>query len=265
MTEYDDTAVPDFKEMLNLDGRRFVVVGAGIGMGRHTAHALRQAGAQVACIDIIAERAISIAAEIGGVACVGDATRRDDAERMVEEARRAMGGIDGLVDIVGQARYAPALEIDDGLFDWEIDVCLRHAYLFGQLVGRLMVDNGGGSMVFIASVSGLSSAPRHAAYGMAKAGLMAWVKSLAVELGPHGVRVNGLAPGAVWTPRNAVSIGEAGRDREIARTPTRSIGMPSDIAAGVLFLSSDLAAFVNGQTLIVDGGVQAKFPYEFDL
>jgi NAD(P)-dependent dehydrogenase (short-subunit alcohol dehydrogenase family) len=113
----------------------------------------------------------------------------------------------------------------------------------------------------VASVSGLTSAPRHAAYGAAKAGLMALVRSAAVELGPAGVRVNAVAPGVVWTPRVSAFLGEDGRARNVANTPLRRVALPADIAAALLFLSSDLAGYVSGQTLIVDGGVAAKFPY----
>ena len=116
-------------------------------------------------------------------------------------------------------------------------------------------------MVFVASVSGITSAPRHAAYGAAKAGLMSLVRTGAVELGPHGIRVNAVAPGVVWTPRVSAYLGEPGRERNIANTPLRRVAQPADIAAALLFLASDLAAYVTGQTLAVDGGVGAKFPY----
>ena len=116
-------------------------------------------------------------------------------------------------------------------------------------------------MVFVASVSGLTSAPQHAAYGAFKAGLMALVRSGAVELGPLGIRVNAVAPGVVWTPRVSAYLGEEGRKQNAANVPLGRVAQPSDIAAGLLFFASDLASFVTGQTLTVDGGVGAKFPY----
>jgi NAD(P)-dependent dehydrogenase (short-subunit alcohol dehydrogenase family) len=115
--------------------------------------------------------------------------------------------------------------------------------------------------VFVASVSGITSAPRHAAYGAAKAGLMSLVRTAAVELGPSHVRVNAVAPGVVWTPRVSAYLGDEGRQRNEANTPLRRVAQPADIAAGILFLASDLASYVNGHTLVVDGGVGAKFPY----
>jgi 3-oxoacyl-[acyl-carrier protein] reductase len=183
-------------------------------------------------------------------------------ERLVADAERDLGRIDGLVDIVGMARWAGVLDIDDETWNFEFDICLRHAYLVSQIAGRRMRDTGGGSMVFIASVSGMSAAPNHAAYGAAKAGLMAWVKSLAVELGPHKIRANAIAPGSILTPRIQARLSQEQIDAGAAMTPLRRPGLPPDIASVALFLSSDLASFITGQTLIVDGGVTAKFPYD---
>jgi NAD(P)-dependent dehydrogenase (short-subunit alcohol dehydrogenase family) len=90
---------------------------------------------------------------------------------------------------------------------------------------------------------------------------MSLVRTAAVELGPTGVRVNAVAPGVVWTPRVSALLGEDGRTRNAANTPLRRVAEPADIAAAILFLSSDLSAYVTGQTLVVDGGVGAKFPY----
>ena len=173
----------------------------------------------------------------------------------------AFGRVHGLVDIVGMARWAGILEITDEDWDWSFDIVLRHAYLCAQEIGRPMAEAGGGTMAFVASVSGITAAPQHAAYGAAKAGLMALVKSLGVELGPSGIRANAIAPGAVWTPRISEMMGEEGRARSSENAPLRRVALPADIAAALLFLSCDLSAYVNGQTLIVDGGVSAKFPY----
>ncbi|HEV2993222.1 MAG TPA: SDR family oxidoreductase [Acidimicrobiia bacterium] len=261
MTTADDSPVPDYPQLLRLDGRRFVVVGAGQGIGRQAVHALASVGARVVCVDVDADRAGEVAAEVGGYAVVGDATRRADAERVFDEVAGALGGLDGVVDIVGMARYATLLDVDDEEWDWHFDVVLRHAYLAVQLGGRRLTAGAGGVMAFVASVSGLTSAPRHAAYGAAKAGLMALVRSAAVELGPSGVRVNAVAPGVVWTPRVSAVLGEEGRARNEANTPLRRVAQPADIAAALLFLCSDLSSYVSGQTIVVDGGVAAKFPY----
>jgi NAD(P)-dependent dehydrogenase (short-subunit alcohol dehydrogenase family) len=265
LTRTDDTEVPDYPSRLRLDGRGVVLIGAGQGIGRQAAHALHSVGAKVFCVDLDEGLAADIAKEVDGIAWSGNAIDRGDAERLFAEAATSLGRIDGVVDIVGMARYASLLDIDDDNWNWHHDIVLRHAYLAMQLGGRAMSVTGGGAMVFVASVSGITSAPLHAAYGAAKAGLIGLVKSGAVELGPSGIRVNAVAPGVVWTPRVSGYLGEEGRARNTANTPLRRVALPADIASAILFLMSDLAAYVTGQTLVVDGGVGAKFPYPMDF
>jgi NAD(P)-dependent dehydrogenase (short-subunit alcohol dehydrogenase family) len=265
LTRSDDTEVPDYAGGLRLDGRRFVLIGAGQGIGRQATHALASVGAQVFCVDKDADLAGDIAKEVGGIAWSGDATDRADAERLFADAADAFGQIDGLVDIVGMAQYAGLVDITDELWDWHHNIVLRHAFLAAQLAGRAMSASGGGAMVFVASVSGISSAPLHAAYGVAKAGLMSLVRSAAVELGPAGIRVNAVAPGVVWTPRVSGYLGDKGRETNSANAPLRRVALPADIASAILFLASDLASYITGQTLVVDGGVGVKFPYPMDF
>lgn len=262
MTASDDSQVPDFPGRLRLDGRNYVVVGAGQGMGRQTCHALAQAGAaQVLCVDIDDQRAREVAEEIGvGMPWVGDATRRDEVVRLAQDASR-LGPVDGFVDIIGIAHWDGILDISDDTWDRAFDMCLRHAYLVSQELGRLMMTGGGGTMVFISSVSGLTAAPNHAAYGAAKAGLMAWVQSLAVELGPSGIRANAIAPGTILTPRMLERFTDVELEQNNQVSPVKRIGETSDVAGAALFLTSDLSSFITGRTLIVDGGVSAKFPY----
>lgn len=266
MTRADDSSVPDYAGMLRLDGRKYVLIGAGQGMGRQAAHALAANGAQVLCVDVEKDRADDIAEEIGNGALpwVGDVTTREGAQRLFEDAASQLGGLDGVVDIVGMAQYADITELTDELWDWHFNICLRHAWMAMQYAAPLLRANGGGTMTFVASVSGTTAAPRHAAYGAAKAGLMALVKSAAVEFGPDEIRVNAVAPGVVWTPRVSAYLGEEGKQRNAANAPLQRVALPSNIASALLFFASDLAAYVSGQTLIVDGGVGVKFPYPMD-
>lgn len=266
MTRTDDSAVPDYPGRLRLDGRGFIVLGAGQGIGRQASHALASVGANLVTVDLDPDLAADIAGEVGGTPWSGDATKREDVERLFGEAADAFGGrVDGFVDIIGMAQYMGLLDIDDDLWEWHQNIVLRHAYLALQVGGKAMVETGGGTMTFVASVSGISSAPLHAAYGVAKAGLMSLVRSAAVELGPRGLRVNAVAPGMVWTPRVSAYVGEEGRNKNIENTPLRRVALPEDIASALLFLCSDLSSYVNGQTLVVDGGVGVKFPYPMDF
>ncbi len=261
MTRTDSSPVPDFMGRLRLDGKGVVVVGAGAGIGRQSAHALAQAGARVLCVDLEADLAKEIADEVGGVAWSGDATDRSEVERLVRESQAALGRVDAVVDIIGMSRYGDLVDMDDDEWDWHFRIVLRHAQLLTQLFGRVFMEQGGGTFAFVAPVSGLTGAPQHAAYGAAKAGLMSLVRSVAVEMGPAGVRTNAIAPGVVWTPRVSAFLGEAGRERNAVNTPLGRVAQTSDIAGPLLFLVSDLSAYVNGQTLVVDGGVGVKFPY----
>ena len=261
MTSTDDTPVPSYKDLYRLDGRGFVVVGAGQGIGRQTSHALAQAGAKLFLIDNRQELAKEIADEVDGTPWVADARDRSDVEGAVKEARKTLGRINGLVDIVGMAKWGEILDVSDDDWDWTFGMVLRHAFLFSQAAGRAMAEGGGGVMTFVASVSGLTSAPKHAPYGAAKAGLMSWVRTLAVELGPKRIRANAVAPGFVWTPRISQLIDDEGKKRSESNVPLGRVALPADIASAILFLSSDLASYVNGVTLIVDGGVEAKFGY----
>lgn len=261
MTASDNTPVPDYLRRMRLDDRVVMVVGAGQGNGRHSAHALAQAGARVLCVDIDADRAREIADEVGGVACVGDARERSDVERMVATAVDELGGLDAVVDIVGMARYATLADVSDEDWEWTFGMVLRHAQLLVQIAGRHMADHGGGSMVMIASVSGLAGAPFHGAYGAAKAALLSLVRTAAVELGPAGIRVNAVAPGQIRTPRIIEQMAARPDGGPPPIEPLGKLGEPPDIAGAVLYLCSDLAGHVSGHTLVVDGGVTARFAY----
>ncbi|MEV0322323.1 SDR family NAD(P)-dependent oxidoreductase [Streptomyces sp. NPDC050658] len=262
MTEpLDGTPVPDYASLHRLDDRAFVVLGAGNGIGRQTTHALTAVGARVLCVDADKARADAVATETRGIAYVADVTRRDEMRQLFAYAARELGPLGGVVDIVGMARYTPLADLDDAAWDWHFSLVLRHAWLAVQYGGEALADAGGGPMVFVASASGLTAAPLHAAYGAAKAGLVSLVRSAAVEYGPRGVRVNAVAPGVVWTPRVAGLIGAEGRERNAANAPLNRVAETSDIASALLFLASPLSSYVTGQTLVVDGGVGVKFPY----
>lgn len=249
-----------------LRGRAVLVAGAGRGIGRACALAFASAGSAVACVDSDEERGRTVAADIaagGGRAIFvpADVRRAADIDAAVERCAGELGSVDVGVDVVGEARWGRVLDLGEHDWDESFELVLRHAFLLGRAVGRRIVAQGrGGAIVWIASVSGLSSAPQHAAYGAAKAGLIALTRTLAVELAASNVRVNAVAPGAVRTPRLLEAMPPERLAKTAAAVPLGRIAEPEEIARAVVFLASDLASYVTGQTLVVDGGAMARFP-----
>jgi len=241
-----------------LEGKRALVGGSGPGLGRSCALGLAEAGVAVACVDIEGDRATAVADEIasrGG--------RSSDAERAVADTVATLGGLDVVVDVIGEIRWGAVADLTDADWDYSIDSVLRHVFNLGRAAGRHLVRQGtGGSIVSVSSVSGLASAPFHAPYGAAKAGIMSLTRSLAIELAPAAVRVNSVAPGAVATPRVVERLAGPGRSpapRPPSRAPLGRMGEPDEIAKVVVFLASDLASYVSGQTIVVDGAATAQF------
>jgi NAD(P)-dependent dehydrogenase (short-subunit alcohol dehydrogenase family) len=255
---------------LGLDGKRALVSGAGYiperaGHGRRTTLRLAEAGATLACVDIDAGRAAAIVAEVvaaGGkaVSVVADMTDAAQVARAVDEAVAGLGGIDVAVDIIGRARWDKAQDTDDQHWAWTIDNNLTQVFYLYRAVARHMIQQGtGGALAAIASVDGMAAAGFHAAYGAAKAGVISLTKTFADELGRHGIRVNAVAPG------NVGSGNEDQPEGEYAVNGINPLAAPRsrDIANAVLFLCSDLAARITGQTLVVDGGATIRSLWGF--
>jgi 3-oxoacyl-[acyl-carrier protein] reductase len=251
---------------LGLRRKRVLLAGTGPGIGRACALAFAEAGARVACVDIEQERADEVAealraAGAEALALRADVRRRDSISVAVDAMVRAFDGIDVCVDIIGEARWGRVLELTDADWDDSFDLVLRHLFYLAQAVGKQMVAQAtGGAIVSISSVSGIASAPLHAAYGAAKAGLMALTRTLAVELAAARVRVNAVAPGAVLTPRVIERLTPERRGESARAIPMGRLAEPDEIAKVVVFLASDLASYITGQTVIVDGGATAQFP-----
>jgi NAD(P)-dependent dehydrogenase (short-subunit alcohol dehydrogenase family) len=252
---------------LGLEGKRALVAGSGPGMGRSCALALSEAGAAVACVDIDASRAEAVANELrarGAVALSigGDIRKAADADRAVAETVSALGDLHVVVDVIGEVRWGRVVDLTDDDWEYSINATLRHFFNLGRAAGRHMVPRGqGGSLVSVASVSGLASAPYHAPYGAAKAGLMSLTRSMAIEFAPAGIRVNSIAPGAIATPRVTERLDAVGAPAaaQRSRAPLGRMGVPDEIAKVAVFLSSDLASYVSGQTIVVDGAATAQF------
>lgn len=257
MTKPDPETVPDYMALARLDGQGHVVIGAGRGIGRQCAHALRQAGARVVCVDLDASRAAAVAEEVSGIALSGDVTKRAELQAILDEARQRLTRLDGIVNIVGASLGATVLDATDELIEQNLEINLKHAILTVQIGARMMAAAGGGSVTLVGSIAGVSALPRQALYGAAKAALHHFVRSSAAELGHLGVRVNAVAPGYIRTPRMLDRFEGDKWDEVEEATPLQRSGMPSDIASVALFLASGWGAFVTGQVILADGGLTA--------
>jgi 3-oxoacyl-[acyl-carrier protein] reductase len=248
-----------------LEGKRAIVSGAGFiperaGHGRQCSLKLAEAGAALACIDIDDGRARGIVAEIesiGGTAfpVVADMTDREQVQRAVDEAAAGLGGIDVCVDIIGKATWSLAEEITPLEWHRDLEQNVTQVFNLWQIVSRRMIAQGtGGSLVALASVDGFVGSKYHATYGVAKAGVISLTKTFAEELGRYGIRVNAVAPGNVGTGNEDQPEGQ------YAVSPTNPLAAPrgSDIGNAALFLCSQLAARITGQTLVVDGGASIR-------
>ena len=254
---------------LGLAGKRALVVGSGPGLGRSCALGLAEAGTKVACADIDGRRAAAVAEELRGrsgeaVAVEADVRQSEQAARAVQETVEAFGGLDVVVDVIGEIRWGPVTELTDEDWSYSLQATLGQVFNVARAAGRQFLNQGsGGSIVSVSSVSGLVSAPFHAPYGAAKAGLLSLTRSLAVELAPAGVRVNCVVPGAIATPRvvaRMVGHWDPASPPPPSRAPMGRMGHPDEIAKVAVFLSSDLASYISGQGVVVDGAASAQYP-----
>jgi NAD(P)-dependent dehydrogenase (short-subunit alcohol dehydrogenase family) len=253
--------------LFGLAGRGALVVGGGQGIGRASALFLARVGAHVAVLDNERERAERVAEEARALgarsaALVADVTRADEAARSIAEARAALGALDAVVNIVGSASWGTLLELDDAAWERDFAVNLKHHWYVARSAARAFIAaKQPGALCVVGSVSGNFSAANHGAYGAAKAGLHAFVRTAAEEWWPHGIRVNAVVPGTVRTPRIEAAWA-SGALRKPVDADLARMASPDDIAHATVFLVSDLARRITGQTLVVDGGQTTRFPFE---
>jgi 3-oxoacyl-[acyl-carrier protein] reductase len=247
---------------MRLKDKFAVVTGGARGIGFAIAEALAREGAGVAVADISGEGAEGAAAALskkGARAIPVSVNVADPASvaAMVATVTKAFGRIDILVNNAGVGGNTPFLEI--GLEEWNriIGINLTGAFLVAQAVAREMVKTGGGKIVNIASLSGQRGGNGRAAYGSAKAGLELLTKVMAVELAPHNINVNNIAPGAIETEMAKFAHDGPTRAAYNYLIPMTRYGTPEEIADATVFLSSDESRYVQGHTLNVDGGFRA--------
>ena len=252
-------------DAFDLTGRVAVVTGAASGIGRASAERLAEAGATVVCADRDEDGATVTAEHVraaGGTADVVavDVTDAADVDALVTGAADRHGRVDVMANVAGIMHRSTVLETSVDDLERVLAVNLKGVFFGCQAAARLMVEQGSGSIVNMASAAVDQPAPGLVCYGMAKAALVQLTKVLATEVGPQGVRVNAVAPGFIDT---AMTLGQlpdeeskaALADRMSRGTPLRAVGEPDDIAYAVLYLASDASKFMTGQILRPNGGV----------
>jgi 3-oxoacyl-[acyl-carrier protein] reductase len=242
--------------VIDLTGRTAFVTGSTRGIGVAIARALHGAGAKVAIVGRDQSRAESLAAELGprafGVAC--DVAHADQVERAIAAAEAALGPVDILVNNAGLTRDNILLRLSDADWDAVLDANLKGAFHTTRAVIKGMMKRRAGRIVNITSVVGLTGNKGQANYAASKAGLIGFTKSVAKEYASRGVLANCVAPGFIETDMTA-ALPEEARATLLQAIALGRLGRPEDVAGAVLFLASDLAGYVTGQVLVVDGGM----------
>jgi len=247
-----------------LDGRVAIVTGAATGIGYAIAERFVRERVKVVVADIDAaagEKAVDGLRRLGDAIFVrADVSKRLDIHNLVAATVDTYGDIDILVNNAGIVHAADFLDVTEEDFDRVLAVNLKGAFLAGQAVARFMVDkikHGGsaGAIVNMSSINAIFGLPNQGPYSISKGGISQLTKVMAVSLAPHGIRVNAIGPGSINTQMlSAVNSDPAARERVLSRTPMGRVGEPSEIAAIAVFLASDEASYITGETIYADGG-----------
>jgi gluconate 5-dehydrogenase len=247
------------QDWLSIAGRRALVAGAG-GLGGATATSLAIQGVAVTVVDVDGARldeltaaSVPLAGSITGL--VADLRTADGCRAAVDEAVETAGSPDIFVHAVGRNNRKPVLDFSDDEWSDIIDLNLSSAFWIGQAVGRRMVEQRSGRMVFISSVSGSLAHAHHAPYAATKAGINQLVRVMAREWAPIGITVNAVAPGYVETDLTRAYLDVDDHRAQLeSLVPAARLGVPEEVADAVTFLVSERASFITGHVLFVDGG-----------
>jgi NAD(P)-dependent dehydrogenase (short-subunit alcohol dehydrogenase family) len=247
-----------------------VVTGAGAGIGAAIADGFAGCGAIVAGLERDQETLSASAKRIvlSGGSFLGirtDVSSENDVSSAFREIIDKFGTIDVLVNNVGREFYQPFVDVGVADFDRQIAVNLRSVFLCCSQVVPLMIRKQGGCIINTSSVQAFATTGQTSAYAAAKAGILAMTRDMARDLGQYNIRVNGICPGCIATPMMDRGLGRSAdpnvaRDQMRIAIPLRRLGEPREIANAVLFLASDLASYISGIGLIIDGGLLAQLP-----
>ena len=243
---------------MQLDGKVVLVTGAGQGLGEAIAAACAAAGARVGVNDLDPATATAAAERLGaaGLALPGDVSQADGPAGMVQALLDRWGRLDGLVCNAGILDTHPFLELEPAIWERVLRIDLTGVYHCCRAAIPVMLAQGGGRIVNISSVAGKRGGGLvgTAAYASAKAGVLGLTRALAREFGTRGIGVNAIAPGPAETAM-AEWLDEERRQRVLAGIPLGRLGRPPEVAAAAVFLLSDAASYIHGETLTVDGGL----------
>ena len=251
--------MPEIPNVLSLEGRVAVVTGAGRGIGAATARMLARAGAHVALVDRDGAGVTHTAEEIGleggeALPFTNDITDAFAVERTFDGVVEEWGRLDVLVNNAGALKESPLEDLADDEFQETLDVNLRGALVCARAAVPHMLARGRGTILSAASSSTRLGARGLTAYAAAKAGIIGMTRTWARELGPKGITANAVAPGLIDS-ETVRTVPPDELEATLARIPARRLGKPEEVAAVYLFLASDLASFINGAVVGVDGGL----------
>jgi NAD(P)-dependent dehydrogenase (short-subunit alcohol dehydrogenase family) len=241
-----------------LTDRVAVVTGGGTGIGRGIADGLARFGATVAIWERNPQTCAATADDLGVLGIVTDVRDSEQVDAALARTREELGPVAILVNNAGGVFSSPLLETTENGWDALYRANLRHVLLCTQRVARQMVADGrSGSVISLTSIEGVRAAPGYAAYSAAKAGVINYTRTAAFELAPHGIRVNAIAPDITVT-EGLLALSPDGIRPELSQAvPLGKLGDVDEIASAAVFLASDMAHYITGQTLHVDGGTQA--------
>jgi NAD(P)-dependent dehydrogenase (short-subunit alcohol dehydrogenase family) len=249
----------------DLNGQVALVTGAARGIGRTTALALAEAGADIALGLRVRESGAELAAEIEAMGRRAlplqmDVTRLDQVFAGVEEAVEHFGRLDVLVNNAGLGPENPAEDVREEDFDLTVAVNLKGTFFVSQAAGRVMIRQGGGRIVNLSSQAGFVAIPEESIYCMTKAGVSHLTKCLAIEWGRHGITVNGVAPTFIATPGTHEALEDPGFRADVLDriAALHRVGEPIEVAGVVVFLASPAASLITGETILIDGGWTAR-------
>lgn len=250
-------------QLMDLKGKRVLIVGGGQGNGEATAHVLATFGANVAILDLELDRAQKVAKDleargVKSMALSCDVLVEAELVGAIEKADTEFGPLDGMVCIIGMAGWAQITDMTTEIWDLDHQRNLRYFFWAArELAKRVLARGGKANICALASIDGIRGSAVHASYGAAKAGLIHLAKTMAIEWSGRGIRVNIVAPGSIITPR--IPEGSVASEANMnAHVPLVRRGTTTEIAKAVCFFMSDLSSFVTGQVLAVDGGYTAN-------